>query len=270
MLDKKQEFIAEALDEIRDEYIDEAVTYVAVAGPVVKRKNHRRFIVAFGPIAACMVLVITLGIYQQFSYNGGPSGSGGGVVAEPGAAEQGIEAGKEVTAGGGAATGGGEAVDITANVEAGESTGNPCGNSQQSLLEYHSAEEILAEGTAIIRGTVEKMACYDDYSILHVVVTDVIRGELQTGSICEIEIPVVPGEYENSISGDLSKLAIGSEAIFMPHKKKDGSFYYSEGIRYLFLETGDGVFYATDVYEVPDDGMVTLDDVAAYLRKMIQ
>ena len=47
--------------------------------------------------------------------------------------------------------------------------------------------------------------------------------------------------------------------------------YFDEGIRFLFLDTGDGVSYAEEVYDIPaaDGETVTLDDVAAYLRSLL-
>ena len=81
---------------------------------------------------------------------------------------------------------------------------------------------------------------------------------------------------------------MGSEAVFMPYPAtadtgwRSGEdwfcyadlaeLYFDEGIRFLFLDTGDGVSYASDVYDIPASSgeTVTLDDVTAYLRELLE
>ena len=48
--------------------------------------------------------------------------------------------------------------------------------------------------------------------------------------------------------------------------------YMDEGRRFLFLDTGDGVSYASEVYDIPASSgeTVTLDDVTAYLRGLLE
>ena len=91
---------------------------------------------------------------------------------------------------------------------------------------------------------------------------------------------------DNSLSGDLLKLEVGSRAIFMPLTATAESgvegkenvwlsyadfsdYFYEEGMRYLFLETETGVSYAEEVYEISGESTVTLEDVAEYIRNMI-
>lgn len=318
MLDKKQEYIAEALDEIRDAYIDEAVSYEAAAGcdsaleakqentavvpisEVERKRKKRRFYTIFAPIAACLVLVVSLGVYSWqggFYIDDSPAGSAGNAASTQEAAGGAAADVSDGTDGKANAVGqlqGSEnhsdretnpGDSVQSDIED-NSAGLPCGNSQQSLLEYLTAEEILAKDTVIFRGTVESTGVemlYSDvenglyadsnqgtYTVITVKVSACLRGDLEAGQVCDIRIPGIPSKYEASIAGDLARLEAGDEAIFMPYIGEDGSYYYSEGIRFLFLQTESGVSYATDVYDVPSDGEVTLDDVETYLRKLLK
>jgi hypothetical protein len=166
-----------------------------------------------------------------------------------------------------------------------------------SSLVWLSAEELLAQGYDIFRGVVTKLQVYrvtgkmnQYFTVATVEVTDGIRSNQQKGDICEIYLPVAKVDdmiIVNSVSGDLDKLAVGSSAIFMPRTatettglgKKDlgewlcyadvADYYFSEAERYLFLETESGVSYEKNVYEIPGEN-ITLDDVAEYLRKMLE
>ena len=167
----------------------------------------------------------------------------------------------------------------------------------QSCLVNLSAEEILDQGNDIFRGVVTELQVYhvtekinQYFTVVTVEVTDSIRGMQQTGETCKIYLPIAEVQdmiMVNSVSGDLDKLEVGSSAIFMPRTATESTglgpkhlgewlcyadyadYYFSEAIRYLFLETENGVSYAKDVYEIPGE-MVTLDDVAEYLRKMLE
>ena len=107
-----------------------------------------------------------------------------------------------------------------------------------------------------------------------------------SGEIYNVLIPSVRGIAESSIDGPLADLEVGSEAILMPYwstldagaGEGDGFFsfadvselWFSEGVRFAFLQTEDGVEYARDIYDIPAAGdAVTLDDVAAYVRSML-
>ena len=160
-------------------------------------------------------------------------------------------------------------------------------------LAWLTPEELLAQDTYIFRGTVEAMAYYtvDEigslggwFTVAEVRVTDVLRGELTVGDTCQVLLPVVRGCFSTSIAGALEDIEVGSEAIFMPRpatpetvvSEADRSFcyadvadaYFSEGIRFLFLQTEDGLRFERNVYEDIQDAQ-TLDEVAAYLRGML-
>lgn len=167
----------------------------------------------------------------------------------------------------------------------------------QSYSVWLSAEEIFAQGKDIFMGIVTEKQVYhvtgkmDKYfTVITVEVKDSIRGAMEVGEECRIYLPLaeVNGMTStNSLVGDLVELEIGSSAIFMPMKatkdtglgKQDvgewlcyadfADYYFSEGIRYLFLATEDGVSYEKDVYEIPGEE-ITLVQVAEYIRGMLE
>lgn len=158
-----------------------------------------------------------------------------------------------------------------------------------------SPEEILDLDTVIFRGTVTGLRYFEvtvggleeTYTVASVEVSDCIRGDLAAGDTYNVAYRGGPG-VTTSISGDLENLAVGSEAVFMPRiatpdtgwSSGDDYFCYAdlaelymdEGRRFLFLDTGDGVSYAAEVYDIPaaDGDTVTLDDVTAYLRELLE
>ncbi len=166
-----------------------------------------------------------------------------------------------------------------------------------SCLVWLSPEEILDQGYDIFRGIVTKLQVYhvtgkinQYFTVATVEVTDSIRGTQQNGDTCEIYLPMAKVDdmlIVNSVSGDLDKLEVGSCAIFMPRTATEttglgkmdlgewlcyadfADYYFSEAIRYLFLETENGVSYEKNVYEIPGEN-ITLDDVAEYLRKTLE
>ena len=170
------------------------------------------------------------------------------------------------------------------------------GASSDASLAWLDLEEILAMDTAIFRGTVTGMRYFEvtvdgstlDYTVASVEVSDCLRGDLAAGDTYNVLYAGAPGRMTTSISGDLENLAVGSEAVFMPYvatpdtgwRSGDDYFCYAdlaelymdEGRRFLFLDTGDGVSYAAEVYDIPaaDGETVTLDDVTAYLRGLLE
>lgn len=151
-----------------------------------------------------------------------------------------------------------------------------------------TAEDLLGGAEVIFRGTVQNLRyaqieSHDYrafYTIASVEVTDSIRGNLTEGEIYSILYTGFPGRMP-AISENLGYLKIGSDAIFMPlwtnpeagWKTEDGFFayidladmYFDEGLRLLFLDTGENLMFERSVY--PNiAGAETLDDVAAYLR----
>lgn len=149
--------------------------------------------------------------------------------------------------------------------------------------------------TVIFRGTVTGLRYFEvtvggleeTYTVASVEVSDCIRGDLAAGDTYNVAYRGGPG-VTTSISGDLENLEEGSEAVFMPRiatpdtgwSSGDDYFCYAdlaelymdEGRRFLFLDTGDGVSYASEVYDIPaaDGETVTLDDVTAYLRGLLE
>lgn len=167
----------------------------------------------------------------------------------------------------------------------------------QSCSMWLSAEEIFAQGNDIFMGIVTNMQVYhttgkiDKYfTVATVEVKDSIRGEMEVGEECRIYLPLAEVNdmvSTNSLVGDLMELEVGSTAIFMPitatvdtglGKQEVGEwlcyadfadYYFTEGMRYLFLATEDGVSYEEDVYEIPGED-ITLVQVAEYIRGMLE
>lgn len=172
-------------------------------------------------------------------------------------------------------------------------------------LVWLEPEEIFAMDTSIFRGIVQDMFYYETtggysshFTVISVEVRDVYRGDMEKGSISKIYLPIVPGVVDNSIAGDLRNLEIGSEAIFMPYIATEekgipfgdaffsyadvADYYFSEGERFIFLNTEEGVSYETNVYDITGEGneveldnkiignTVTLDDVSEYIRDMLK
>lgn len=156
---------------------------------------------------------------------------------------------------------------------------------------FLSPEEIFARDTAIFRGIVRNLRYYVvnaggfemQYTVAAVEVTDPIRGDLTAGESRTVLYMGGPN-MTTSLSGPLGRVAAGSEAIFMPSAatpetgRRDGDsyfcyadlgeFYLSEGMRFVFLDTGDGLDFERGVYE--DIGSAeTLDEVTDYIRRML-
>lgn len=169
------------------------------------------------------------------------------------------------------------------------------GVSSDASLVWLDLDEILAMDTVIFRGTVTGLRYFEvtvggleeTYTVASVEVSDCIRGDLAAGDTYNVAYRGGPG-VTTSISGDLENLEEGSEAVFMPRiatpdtgwSSGDDYFcyadlaelYFDEGHRFLFLETGEGVSYASEVYDIPaaDGETVTLADVTAYLRGLLE
>lgn len=161
-----------------------------------------------------------------------------------------------------------------------------------ACLAWLEPEEILAMDTAVFRGTVRNLRYFEVmagkeaayYTVASVEVTDCVRGQLGTGDIYNVLYPGVLGLSGSSLSGDLEKLQAGSDAVFMPRwagpeagwTARDGFFaygdlaelYFDEGIRFLFLDTGEGLSFDRAVY-AGIAGAETLDEVMDYLRENV-
>ncbi|MCI9511440.1 MAG: hypothetical protein HFG13_03550 [Oscillibacter sp.] len=159
-----------------------------------------------------------------------------------------------------------------------------------SCLAWLSPEEIFAQDTAVFRGIVRDLRYYvveaggfeTQYTVAAVEITDPIRGDLTAGEIRTV-LYIGGPDMSTSLSGPLTALEAGSDAIFMPIAaspetgRRDGDswfcyadlgeFYLSEGMRYVFLDTGEGLSFERGLYEEIAEAK-TLDEVAAYIRRM--
>lgn len=168
--------------------------------------------------------------------------------------------------------------------------GDQAGFHSASCVAWLSPEEILARDTAIFRGTVRALryyvvaggGCETQYTAAEVEVTDRIRGDVLPGELRTVLYPGGP-DMSTSLSGPLEDLEVGSEAVFMPERTSEetgerngaswfcyadlADFYLSEGLRFVFLDTGEGLEFERGVYEDIADAE-TLEEVTDYLRGM--
>lgn len=164
-----------------------------------------------------------------------------------------------------------------------------------SCVQWLSSEEIFAMDIDIFMGTVTDMQAYhvtdgmDKYfTVATVEIEDSIRSELGIGDTCRIYLPFAEVDgitATTSIIGDLDELKVGSRAIFMPYQTTEdvglgsgdvwlsyadfADYYFGEGMRFLFLETENGTSYETGVYEVSGGNAASLEDIAEYIRDMV-
>ena len=328
MKEKKKDYIADALNEISDKYIEEAAKLDMVEGvkndsavdisKTGREKNirgSRRWIKIMGAAAACVIIIAGARIVLKQN----PDNSSAALDESPqeihdqtGIPEvstltdddhledsmseteasgysKGIEYKVIETIDGDTPVQ--EAADEVPLWQA-EDVSAENKTDTVSLNAWMSAGEIFALGRDIFRGTVEKKEVYqvvkgvDTYfTVLTVKVEEGYRGEIIKEDTCRIYLPVAAGYISDSAAGDLERLEVGSSAIFMPEKASadtgiEGAdaylcyedfaeYYFSEGIRFLFLQTEYGVSYDESVYDIQKDGDVTLDDVAEYIQSQI-
>lgn len=278
-----REELFRAVGEVREDQIAEAEH-------LHKRKHPWR---RYGTLAACLAVVLVGAFgFNQWLHTGWDLPA--------------METAEDTADAGSGLDGSGNSGDAPAaprysvGVEIGEIDGSGWGGlfnggaSSDASLAWLDPEEILALDTVIFRGTVTGMRYYEvnvgglkeTYTVASVEISDCLRGDLAAGDTYNMTYRGGPG-VTTSNSGDLENLEVGSEAIFMPYAAtadtgwyRDDSYfcyadlaelYFDEGIRFLFLDTGDGVSYAEEVYDIPaaDGETVTLDDVAAYLRSLL-
>ena len=187
--------------------------------------------------------------------------------------------------------------DWSTGVEIGQLSGPGSGDTMISVsacLAWLSPEEIFAQETAIFRGTVRELHYFmveadgvpmeQYYSRAIVEVKDSIRGDLTEGETYSVLWLGAKGYMSTSISGALEDLDVGSDAIFMPIQTgrdtgwKEGNscfcyadiadFYLSEGMRFVFADTAEGLALDRGTYEELAE-VKSLDEVAAYIRDMI-
>lgn len=187
--------------------------------------------------------------------------------------------------------------DYSTGVEIGQLSGpgnGETGIGVSSCLVWLSPEEIFAQDRAIFRGTVRELHYFmveadgvpmeQYYTRAFVEVTESIRGGLTVGETYSLLWLGAKGYMSTSISGALEDLDVGGEAIFMPARTdrdtgwREGDscfcyadladFYLSEGMRFVFADTSEGLAFDRGTYEELADAE-TLDEVAAYIREQI-
>lgn len=161
-----------------------------------------------------------------------------------------------------------------------------------ACLAWLEPEEIFAKDTVIFRGIVRNLRYFvvtagqetQYYTVASVEVTGCVRGGLAAGDIYNVLYPGAAGRMSTSVSGDLENLKVGSDAVFMPYRATADTgwnsgenyfcyadlaeLYFDEGIRFLFLDTGDGLSFERDVYADIADAE-TLDEVMDYLQEHV-
>ena len=301
MTERKKAFIADAIGEIADEFIAEAVEYQK-AKPIWK---YTRELVTVAACAAVLLVsfnvirLIPIGSTDTATNEAGPENMQEAIVLETittdvtGTLETMLE--NESAA-----------LNDSVKQENVEQIENSVDNLNKvveeesiqtsSCVQWMSAEEILALDVEIFLGTVTDMeTCHvtggmERYvTVATVEVEDSIRSALEKGDTCRIYLPFAKiGGLTTTTSniGDLEKLGIGSRAIFMPHKTTEekgagngdvwlsyldfSDYYFGEGMRFLFLETESGTSYETSVYEVEGGNTASLEEIAEYLRGVLE
>lgn len=281
-----REELFRAVGEVREDQIMDAAEK-----PNKTAARWRRY----GALAACLAVVLA----GAFGFNRWLH-TGHDLPAYDAAQEESVDAGGGLD-GSDYSTDGPLVPQYSVGAEIGEIDGSGWGGlfnggvSSDASLVWLDPEEILAMDTAIFRGTVTGLRYFEVtvdgaalyYTVASVEVSDCLRGDLAAGDTYNVLYAGAPGWMTTSISGDLENLDVGSEAVFMPRiatpdtgwSSGDDYFCYAdlaelymdEGRRFLFLDTGDGVSYAAEVYDIPaaDGETVTLDDVTAYLREKL-
>lgn len=305
MTEQKKAFIADALGEIADEFIAEAVEYQK-AKPIWKYTRE------LATVAACAaVLLVSLNVIRVI-----PIGSTDTATNEARPENMQEAAGLEsfTTDVTGTPETALEEENVAVNEVVKQENAERIENSVDNLnkvvgaegqkqeiqtsscAQWMSAEEILALDVEIFQGTVTDMETYhvtggmeQYFTVATVEVEDSIRSALEKGDSCRIYLPFAEmGGLTTTTSniGDLEKLEIGSRAIFMPRKTTEekgagngdvwlsyldfSDYYFGEGMRFLFLETENGTNYATDVYEVEGGNKASLEEIAEYLRGVLE
>ena len=284
-----REELFRAVGEVREDQIADAAGTPKKTAPRWQR---------YGVLAACLAVVLAGAFgFEQWLHTGRD------LPAYDAAQEESAGAGNSGLGGSDDSTDGPMAPQYSVGAEIGEIDGSVWpwdsllngGASSDASLVWLDLEEILDMDTAIFRGTVTGMRHFqvtvdgstNYYTVASVEVSDCLRGDLAAGDTYNVLYAGAPGRMSTSLSGDLEDLEVGSEAVFMPYiaapdtgwRSGDSYFcyadlaelYFDEGRRFLFLDTGEGVSYAAEVYDIPasDGEEVTLDDVTAYLRDLL-
>lgn len=323
MTERKGDYILEALGQIEDKYIEEAVTYKKPKISFLYRKE-------LGVLAACFAVVLLATFAYQYMpirsveemdnvqatesiditegtevYEAAKETYSYGISYEMVVAEY-----AEVTDAAQGKNGeqkemNGEQTSQGSNVTDKVATQEICAYPEAQVenlsysLAWVPAEEILAQDVAVFMGTVTRKEVYHVtsgietvFTVLTVQVEDSIKGNAEVEKSYKIYIPVGEADgivTDNSISGDLLKLDVGSRAIFMPRETSAevgrgasgtaeawlsyadfAEYYISEGIRYLILETNGRLSFEQNVYKIEGGSAATLEEAADYLRELLK
>lgn len=227
---KKQDYILEALGQIDDKYIEEAVTYKKPALSFLHRKE-------WGVLAACLTTMVLATVAYQYVpiRNTETAENVEGHFEEDAIYSYGVVF---VPVEQGATT---EALATNKVEQDGQAENDLCGypaveemkDQKQSSVNYSitsakSRAEIINEATDAFRGTVTNKECYRTegaietvFTILTVEVEEVIKGETEQGKTYKIYIPVGEADglaTDNSLSGDLLLIEVGSKGTFIPER----------------------------------------------------
>lgn len=280
-----KEDLFRAVGEVREDQVTEAETM---------RKQGRPW-KRYAALAACFAVVLTA-VFAMARLR--PAEEHGGGQADGGIVEDSSLDGSDYSVPETAKTDAPARPIYSVGAEIGEfqsegETGKTANDVRSSAsLAWLEPEEIFARDTAVFRGTVMDLRYFEVtvgresryYTAASVEVTDCVRGKLAAGDIYCVLYPGAAGRMSTSISGDLENLKVGSDAVFMPYiaaadtgwsSGKDyfcyadlADLYFEEGIRFLFLDTGDGLSFERNVY-ADIAGAETLDEVMDYLRENV-
>ena len=161
---------------------------------------------------------------------------------------------------------------------------------QASLVSMTEEELFTKWNPLVIKGEVQKIdhieldfngqSVYQSLVTLHV--TDVYRGDVNSGEDIIIRAPYIGSGVYQTDTGVVSQAQVGVEGIFMPIRYdetfkweqngatlqvRDVSEYgFPDGERYLFLDTADGLVFMRDAYPSLTEAQ-SLNDVEVFMRE---
>lgn len=155
-------------------------------------------------------------------------------------------------------------------------------------------EEIFTPETTIVRGRVSAIENIElrfnesrEYrAIATVTVDETIQGDAKPGESLRILLPCpITGEVRMTATEVTAAMRVGMEGIFMPRTYAEDDFWAQnnatlyladlapyglrDGLRWVFLDGGDGLIFARGVYADVADAQ-TLDEIEAFIRAQIK
>ncbi len=166
-----------------------------------------------------------------------------------------------------------------------------------ACLELYTEEELFSVfDTAIFQGTVTNIQNLElrfhgerTYrAVAEIQVEKVYRDPCTAGDTVTVLVPCAlrkDGWEENTISGTVSAMEVGTRGIFMPMVYREDSLWeqngatlaladvagygLADGERFLFLETEDGLIFDREAYTSIADAQ-SLKEVEAYVLRMLE